>query len=341
MTLDLEISAIATPKIKEEIKLTIGSDPELSFAKGEPKDENYYDVLQFMKEKRTIRGSATGLGTDGSIAEIRAKESENPLEHCNKIKECMKELITMNMLNADEDIEGYAGNGFSPIHCTGGHIHFGFVKDKEYPRQVERISKMLDLLAIFLMPLEEVNSFLYRRKRGYGTLNNWRYQPYGMEYCTIGNFFYSYEDMASVFCVAYVLGYEALNNPNLADKIWKDVYGVFGEYEINPCYGRHEESYFIRDNFNFYEFFKGIVRSMAKYNDYKEPIERLFKRHTEKRMFQIDRENGITKTWKFEDFDFEKEREKVKRKREEEKMMNSERTIKKMMLPMTPMGVSR
>jgi len=281
--------------------ITIGSDPELSIFKGSPLRRNFYGN-GFIKCRK-------GLGIDGRVAEIRAKCSKNPLEHCENIKKSMKELVSQ-MSCVKENLECYSGNGV--LATTGGHIHIGWGGKKVVVKR--RITKIMDIMAIFLMPLEEKSSFLKRRKTSYGTLGDYSTKSYGLEYRTLGSFLYSEKDMRSIFCLAYVICHEAVNNPKFIDEL---ISRVLKEYpnknKFRTKYKEYNIKYF-ENGFNLYSFFMRNVRKMRKYSGYKSHIERLFRMHKQKKVFPICLKNGISKTWKFDDFNFKEERLKYKLK---------------------------
>jgi hypothetical protein len=316
-------------------KITIGSDPELSFAKGRPMFNNFYSADNFLSTDYDDE-----LGCDGNscIAEIRPPAEDCPLKHTDNIKKIMKELakemlLEDEKLEEEKKLECYAGNGF--CDSTGGHIHFGIFLDKD---NNIRLINLLDMMSIFLMPLEDTSNAKKRRNGDYGQLGNFETKDYGFEYRTLGSWLYSEKDTQSILCLGYTLAYEFMNNRETSEEMMEDFeyhfggitgdglddygsndldidgeefnlnFGIDDEYEgkrndtikhFNSC----EVNYFAKSNFNFYEFFMDKVRKMIKYNDYKEHIERLFTKFNKREKFNETK--GIITSWNVGDIQIE------------------------------------
>jgi hypothetical protein len=260
-------------------EITIGSDAEVSFALDKAIKTNLYRADNFLTTSLT-----TQLGCDGcaSIAELRPNYTENPIEHINNLKKILKRL-KVKIGNENKGLDGkkiitLAGNGFSQ-YPTGGHIHFGIQLTTQRDRE---ILKLLDIMAIFLMPMEN-KEFASRRRlnTGYGQLGAFERKSYGFEYRTLGSWLYDSNNARNILCLAYTLGYEFVNNRKFTEKIIKTVKNnIYSGKELNRktmiMYSGCNSQFFNKREFNLYSYFMKSVRKMEKYQEYKPYIENLF-----------------------------------------------------------------
>jgi hypothetical protein len=270
----------------EQKKISIGSDCELSFALYKPLIKNFFCADNFLTASLT-----TQLGCDGNsrIAEIRPNYSYNPLEHASNIKKIVKRLMR-KMSSKDAALNAYAGNGFGS--ATGGHIHFGIQLDS-YTKQ---IISFLDLMSIFLLPLENKRLAKKRRKRsGYGHLGAYELKSYGFEYRTPASWLYSESITKSILSLAHTMAYEFINNREHAIKMMMTFKNRFNMVDINGRFNNAESRTFIINNFNFYKYFMKNVRKMIEYQNYKPYIESLFSLHVLKKKFKET--SGIRAGW--------------------------------------------
>lgn len=307
----------ALTKNKEEYKITIGSDPELCFTINEPIAENFFPAKNFLPPS-----TMTQLGCDGcsDIAELRPPYGDSPIEHLENIKRILRRLkqriekaesngtilrsfprfntnpITLpDMIGKEKEtiklsILTHGGNGiYKPI---GGHIHFNIPINQD-----ENIIflDLLDIMSIFLMPLEDKEDFLKRKGGHYGQLSAYETKSYGFEYRTMGSWLYSESNCRNILCLAYTLAYEWMNNRDYCEKLIKTFKNTFKENFYN-FYSSYDIDKFINP-FNLFLWFKKSVRKMKKYKEYKPYLENLFSLHSLKRQFR--EHDDIMKYWDF------------------------------------------
>jgi hypothetical protein len=304
--------------MEQQKVITIGSDAELCFAINKPTNNNFYSASNFL-----TRSLTTQLGCDGcsAIAEIRPNYAYSPIEHIGNIKKILQRLkvkmenedIKLNRRLGDKESNKFkllalAGNGFR--NAIGGHIHFGVNIE-----QNKDLLKLLDILSIFLMPMELKKNALNRRtKSGYGCLSAYERKSYGFEYRTLASWLYSESNARSILCLAYTLVYEYINNPKIPKKMIKSyinkIYRINEEklrnrgqrfYEkedkVNHFFKYCEKDYFIKNDFNLFNYFMKNVRKMEKYKEFKPYIENLFSLYALKKKFKENR--SLINYWNF------------------------------------------
>lgn len=293
-------------KCKNEVKklgsyqqknISVGSDCEVSFGLNSPTPLNFYPANNFLNTSLK-----TQLGCDGcsSIAELRPNYAFNPLEHLNNLKKIMGRLAKKT--HEIENLKVYAGNGFK--YSTGGHIHFNI----PLRRGNHFLINLLDLMSIFLLPLENKTNAVRRKiNSGYGKLYAYELKSYGFEYRTFGSWLYSENTARSILSLAYVLAYEFMNNRELCLKMirtFKNKFNsrVVSDYayyhkKVNYNFNYHNTEFFILKNFDFYNYFMKNVRKMLLYPEYKPYIEYLFSLYHLKKRFKEGYD--ILKRWHY------------------------------------------
>jgi hypothetical protein len=219
---------------------TIGADPEFCCV------ANKNRVLRGSCLFTSGGGDEFGADGGGVVFEIRPQPNTEPLKVVSNIHKIFVDGITK--FPALIDYEWLAGSyyGGQPM---GGHIHFGIGSsdDRTYSDITAYLSNYLG--NIFYL-IEDKKQIVNRRKMGYGSINDYRSQPHGFEYRTLGSWLTSPYVAAAVLCLSKVLVFERVNcHPKIPvytnytmfqdavrnfPRIWEDItkMQLYQEYKI-------------------------------------------------------------------------------------------------------------
>jgi hypothetical protein len=148
-----------------------------------------------------------GCDGNGVLFEVRPTPSKNPLAVLGNIHK----IFSNQVLKHPEFLKyNWMAGSYCSGYPMGGHIHFG-VKNyiADYQRVVTILDNYVGALSVLIDSPELSSS---RRAKGYGSMGDYRTQPYGFEYRTPGSWLSSPYVSAVMLCLAKTVVFEAINN---------------------------------------------------------------------------------------------------------------------------------
>jgi len=187
-------------------KTCVGSDPEFILFKNTNTHDMIYaaDLLPFDSQ----------IGSDGPLAELRAKPGITPKEHTNNISELINNIHRyinteevrcrifpyVDFESSNSDNEESSRVPVTSVSC-GGHIHFGITKKINTNTALNEhklITEILDrTLAIAMHRLDKDLGVKRRTKQNYGKAGDYRAEyPYNvLEYRVLSATWLLYKDL--------------------------------------------------------------------------------------------------------------------------------------------------
>lgn len=188
-------------------KLFIGSDPEMVWI---DRNTGVPANISEVSSAATISvGGADGLiGADGAsgssrTSELRPPATDNPISHFENIKE----LIELAYHSYYKITNGrYIIVSSTSTIPTGGHIHFGHPTLKNNLELQSKCASNLDYwVAPLVLPFFNKRSILTRYNHGYGTIHDYRSQPWGFEYRTLPSWLVDPVITKGILCLSYIV----------------------------------------------------------------------------------------------------------------------------------------
>lgn len=242
-------------------KFLLGSDPEFAgYSKKENKFKSLVGLLGGTKEQPLpIEIEGCAVQEDNVNAEFTVPPSESLNQLIENIHKCVswgnnylkskdielvakssakydaKELESENaqMFGCDPSYCVYTGSmtllpspqEVSNLRCSGFHIHFGF--DKTYTES--EYTTFIKLCDAFLGIPSLIHDKDEDRRKIYGSLGDFRYQPWGLEYRTMGSGMFNFPQHISYGIGAISRILELDKAEEFVTEISAMLYDIFGE----------------------------------------------------------------------------------------------------------------
>jgi len=173
------VDSTTVPFYRRDMSYLLGADPELRLLTANGETIRARSVIS-----DECYDHQFGMDGDALLAEIRPTPTDSPHEMVRGIRAILKSGYK------ELGLEMQAGTGKDGGMATGGHLHLGGEKLKNFHEysiaDTKKLSNILDVfIGIPLLALEPpVGRFWRREHSGYGAWSDLRYQHHGVEYRT-------------------------------------------------------------------------------------------------------------------------------------------------------------
>ena len=260
----------------EKEALTIGCDPEYGIINnGRLVMPN--DVLISPPQEFGIDGS-------GRVAELRPPHSDNPRGLTVNIGRVIMTGVERFPQLLDYQLKAGGTAVDEPI---GGHIHFGHSMLKKADKARVLAEALDKTLAVLVLMVEDPEEALNRRMGSqYGNVgaNNYREQPWGMEYRVLPSWLTSPAECEAVLSLSYIIAHE-FNNKKIIEEACS--MPAFDTQAFKEC-DKVALMYWIPDIISF-------IKSLPLFEEYREAMLPLFRLIKQQKVWSCDK--NMIDTW--------------------------------------------